>query len=76
MAKNHKHTTIIGNRLKLGNWTIYPEGEKLFAITPAGVKVQFEMIDYTNILGEQPTTPSDYVAPTLSSTTSGYGGPK
>lgn len=64
--------TLTADKIILGGWVIYPEGEKLFAITPAGVKVQFEMIDYTNILGEQPTTPSDYVPPTLETTTQGY----
>jgi len=55
---------IIGDRILLGGWIIYPDGEKLMAITPAGVHVQFELIDYTNILGVQPTTPPDYVPPT------------
>lgn len=63
---------IIGDRLILGDWVIFPKGEKLFAITPAGVEVQFEMIDYKLILGPQPTTPPDYVPPTLESTSQGF----
>lgn len=64
--------TIVVDKIILGGWTIFAQGEKLFAKTPAGVDVQFEMIDYKLILGEQPTTPPDYVSPTLSSTSQGY----
>lgn len=64
--------TIVVDKIILGGWTIFADGEKLFAKTPAGVDVQFEMIDYKLILGEQPTTPPDYVPPVLSSTNQGY----
>lgn len=64
--------TLTADKIILGGWTIFAQGEKLFATTPAGVDVQFEMIDYKLILGEQPTTPPDYVPPTLSSTSQGY----
>ena len=64
--------TLTADKIILGGWTIFAQGEKLFATTPAGVDVQFEMIDYKLILGEQPTTPPDYVSPVLSSTSQGY----
>lgn len=54
---------IIGDRILLGGWIIYPDGEKLYATTPSGRNVQFELIDYTVVLGPQPTTPGDYVPP-------------
>ena len=36
---------IVAAQIKLGKWTIYAEGEKLFAKSPAGKKLQFEMFD-------------------------------
>ena len=65
--------TLTADKIILGGWTIFAQGEKLFATTPAGVDVQFEMIDYKLILGEQPTTPTDYVAPTITGTQTGFG---
>jgi len=64
--------TVTADKIILGGWVIFAKGEKLFATTPAGEEVQFEMIDYKVILGEQPTTPSDYKPPELESTTQGY----
>lgn len=68
--------TLTADKIILGGWTLFAKGEKLFATSPAGQECQFEMIDYKLILGEQPTTPSDYTPPTLTSTSTGYGGPK
>lgn len=65
--------TLTADKIILGGWTIFAQGEKLFATTPAGVDVQFEMIDYKLILGEQPTTPTDYVPPTITGTQTGFG---
>lgn len=64
--------TLTADKIILGGWTLFAKGEKLFATSPAGQECQFEMIDYKLILGEQPTTPPDYVSPTLTSTTQGY----
>lgn len=71
-AASIKGNTLTADKIILGGWVIFAKGEKLFATTPAGQEVQFEMIDYKVILGEQPTTPSDYTPPTLDSTTQGY----
>ena len=64
--------TLTADKIILGGWTLFAKGEKLFATSPSGHECQFEMIDYKLILGEQPTTPPDYVPPTLSTTTEGY----
>lgn len=64
--------TLTADKIILGGWTLFAKGEKLFATSPAGQECQFEMIDYKLILGEQPTTPPDYVSPTLTSTSQGY----
>jgi hypothetical protein len=63
---------IIGDRILLGGWVIYPDGEKLMAISPAGVTTQIELIDVKKILGPQPKTPPDYVSPTLTDTSQGF----
>lgn len=54
---------IVCDRILMQGWIIYPKGEKLYATTPKGKDVQIEMIDLKNILGVQPETPPDYVAP-------------
>lgn len=64
---------LIANKIILNGWTITVSGETIFATSPGGVPTKFEMIDYTNILGEQPTTPPDYVSPVITSSSSGYG---
>jgi len=56
-------TDIIGDRILLQGWVIYPDGEKLMATSPSGKKLQFEMIDITDVIGVQPATPPDYVPP-------------
>lgn len=83
MANNINANTVTANtvtanklvvdKIILNGWEITVSGEKIYATSPGGTKTQFEMIDYTNILGEQPTTPPDYVSPVISSSSSGYG---
>lgn len=65
--------TLTADKIILGGWTLFAKGEKLFATSPAGQECQFEMIDYKLILGEQPTTPPDYVPPTITGTQTGFG---
>ncbi len=64
---------LVASKIILNGWTITVGGETIFATSPGGVATKFEMIDYTNILGEQPTTPPDYVSPVISESGSGFG---
>lgn len=36
---------VVAGQIKLGKWVIYAEGEKIFAKSPAGKKLQFELFD-------------------------------
>ena len=78
MADNVNANTVTCNKLVvdeivLNGWKITVSGETIYATSPGGVRTQFEMIDYTNILGEQPTTPPDYVSPVVTGSTTGFG---
>ncbi len=78
MANNVSANIVSCNRLVakeiiLDGWKITVSGEVIYATSPGGVRTQFEMIDYTNILGEQPTTPPDYVSPVVTGTDTGFG---
>lgn len=64
--------TLVADKIILGGWTLFAKGEKLFGTSPGGQECQFEMIDYKVVLGEQPTTPPDYVPPALTDTQQGY----
>ena len=64
---------LVANKIILNGWEITVSGETIFATSPGGVPTKFEMIDYTNILGEQPTTPPDYVSPVVTGSTTGFG---
>jgi hypothetical protein len=63
---------LIANKIILNGWTITVSGETILATSPGGVPTKFEMIDFTNILGEQPTTPTDYVSPVITGSGSGF----
>jgi hypothetical protein len=40
---------IVAAQIKLGKWTIYAEGEKLFAKSPDGKKLQLQMFEPTGV---------------------------